>query len=44
MAAQRVPTILIVGGGYVGLHTALRLQRRLHRGEAHVVLVERART
>ena len=32
--------ILIVGGGYVGLYTALRLQRRLHRGEAEITLVD----
>lgn len=32
--------ILIVGGGYVGLYTALQLQRKLRRGEAEVVLVE----
>ncbi len=35
--------ILIVGGGYVGLYTALRLQRRLKRelgrGEAEIVVV-----
>ncbi|MFF0579731.1 NAD(P)/FAD-dependent oxidoreductase [Streptosporangium saharense] len=32
--------ILIVGGGYVGMYTALRLQRRLRRGEAHITLVD----
>lgn len=31
--------ILIAGGGYVGLYTALRLQRRLRRGEAEVTVV-----
>ena len=31
--------ILIVGGGYVGLYTALGLERRLREGEAHVTLV-----
>ncbi len=35
--------ILVVGGGYVGLYTALRLQRKLkaelRRGEAEIVLV-----
>jgi len=31
--------ILIVGGGYVGLYTAVGLQRRLRRGEAELVLV-----
>jgi NADH dehydrogenase len=34
-----VTRILVVGGGYVGLYTALRLQRRLRRGEAEVTLV-----
>ncbi len=38
MTAQ--PRILIVGGGYVGLYAALPLQRRLRRGEAHVVVVD----
>ena len=33
------PRILIVGGGYVGLYTALGLQKRLRRGEAEVTLV-----
>ncbi|WP_052488955.1 NAD(P)/FAD-dependent oxidoreductase [Streptomyces sp. 150FB] len=31
--------ILVVGGGYVGMYTALRLQRKLRRGEAEVVVV-----
>jgi NADH dehydrogenase len=35
----RVTRVLVVGGGYVGLYTALRLQRRLRRGEAEVTLV-----
>jgi NADH dehydrogenase len=34
------PTILLVGGGYVGLYTALRLQRKLRPGEAEVVVVD----
>ncbi|MDX6226119.1 MAG: hypothetical protein QOE64_2495 [Frankiales bacterium] len=34
------PRILIVGGGYVGLYTALRLQHRLRRDEAKVTLVD----
>ncbi|MFG1703858.1 NAD(P)/FAD-dependent oxidoreductase [Nonomuraea sp. M3C6] len=36
--------ILVVGGGYVGLYTALRLQRKLHRelrsGEARVTIID----
>ncbi|MBX6389111.1 MAG: NAD(P)/FAD-dependent oxidoreductase [Frankia sp.] len=36
----RPPHILIVGGGYVGMYTALRLQRRLRAGEAAVTVVE----
>lgn len=39
MTAPRRPRILIVGGGYVGLYAALRLERRLGRGEAEVTLV-----
>ncbi|MGW6984530.1 NAD(P)/FAD-dependent oxidoreductase [Streptomyces sp. NPDC054932] len=31
--------ILIVGGGYVGMYTALRLQQRLRAGEAEVTVV-----
>ncbi len=34
------PHILVVGGGYVGLYTALRLLRRLRRGEATVTVVD----
>lgn len=37
MAATR---ILIVGGGYVGLYAARRLERRLRPGEAHVTVVD----
>ncbi|MBH5336260.1 NAD(P)/FAD-dependent oxidoreductase [Streptomyces pactum] len=32
--------ILVVGGGYVGMYTALHLQRKLRRGEAQVVVVD----
>lgn len=32
--------ILIVGGGYTGFYTALKLQKRLRRGEAEVTLVD----
>jgi NADH dehydrogenase len=35
-----VPRILIVGGGYVGLYTALRLQRKLRRDEVDIVIVD----
>ncbi|MFE2426642.1 NAD(P)/FAD-dependent oxidoreductase [Streptomyces sp. NPDC059373] len=37
-----IPRILIVGGGYVGMYTALRLQKKLKlaRGEAEIVVVE----
>ncbi|ACZ86056.1 NAD(P)/FAD-dependent oxidoreductase [Streptosporangium roseum] len=31
--------ILIVGGGYVGMYVALRLQRKLRRGEARITVV-----
>jgi NADH:quinone reductase (non-electrogenic) len=34
------PRILIVGGGYVGMYTALRLQKKLRRGEATVTVVD----
>jgi NADH dehydrogenase len=34
------PRILIVGGGYVGMYTALRLQRRLGRDEATITVVD----
>ncbi|WP_433413285.1 NAD(P)/FAD-dependent oxidoreductase [Microtetraspora malaysiensis] len=34
-----VPRILVVGGGYVGMYAALRLQRKLRRAEARVTVV-----
>jgi len=37
---QRPPRIVIVGGGYVGMYVALRLQRRLRAREAHVTVVD----
>src|SRR5437899_583822 len=41
MAAVNGPVrILIVGGGYVGMYTALGLQRKLSRGSAEIVVVE----
>lgn len=39
MSARERPHILIVGGGYVGMYTALRLQRDLRRTEASITLV-----
>ena len=40
--------ILVVGGGYVGMYTALRLQRKLkrelQRSEAEVIVVTPDRT
>jgi NADH dehydrogenase FAD-containing subunit len=39
-AAYGRPVILVVGGGYVGLYTALRLQRKLSRGRAEIVVVD----
>lgn len=35
-----VPKILIVGGGYAGFYTALKLEKWLRRGEAEVTLVD----
>ena len=32
--------IVIVGGGYVGMYTALRLQRHLSRGAAEIIVIE----
>lgn len=32
--------ILIIGGGYVGMYTALRLQRKLRRGEANITVID----
>ena len=36
----RYPRILIIGGGYVGMYTALRLQCKLRAGEARVTVVD----
>ncbi|MEU1674974.1 NAD(P)/FAD-dependent oxidoreductase [Streptomyces roseifaciens] len=38
--AKEPARILVVGGGYVGMYTALRLQRKLKRGEATVIVVD----
>jgi NADH dehydrogenase len=35
-----VPKILIVGGGYAGFYTALKLEKWLSRGEAEVTMVD----
>jgi NADH dehydrogenase len=40
LAKGSTPRILVVGGGYVGMYTALRLQRRLKHDEAEIVVVE----
>ena len=34
------PRILVVGGGYVGMYAALRLQKKLRPGEATVTVVD----
>jgi len=36
----RRPHILVVGGGYVGMYTAIGLQRRLSAREAHITIVD----
>ncbi|MCW4386428.1 NAD(P)/FAD-dependent oxidoreductase [Salinibacterium sp. SYSU T00001] len=35
-----MPKILIVGGGYAGFYTALKLEKHLRRGEADVTVVD----
>ena len=37
---RKVPRILVLGGGYVGFYTALRLRRRLGRRDAAIVVVD----
>src|SRR5690242_21221094 len=32
--------IVVVGGGYVGMYTALRLQKKLRGGEAEITVVD----
>src|ERR1700690_1378402 len=39
-AARQRPHILIVGGGYVGMYTALRLSSRLRRDEAMITDID----
>jgi NADH dehydrogenase len=38
--AARAKRIVVVGGGYVGMYTALRLQKRLRSDEASVTVVD----
>jgi NADH:ubiquinone reductase (H+-translocating) len=40
LAGRQRPHILIVGGGYVGMYTALRLSSRLRRDEAMVTVID----
>src|SRR5436189_6057329 len=40
MTRPQRPHVLIVGGGYVGMYAALRLQRRLKPGEASITVVD----
>ena len=40
MTERQRPHILIVGGGYVGMYTALRLQKKLRRHEAMVSVID----
>jgi NADH dehydrogenase len=40
MTEVHAPRILVVGGGYVGMYTALRLQRKLRRREARITVVD----
>jgi NADH dehydrogenase len=37
---METPQIVVLGGGYVGMYTALRLRRKLRRGEAAVTVVD----
>jgi NADH dehydrogenase len=39
-AMARNTRIVVVGGGYVGMYTALRLQKKLRRGEAEVTVID----
>src|SRR6059058_5416596 len=38
--ADNRPHILVIGGGYVGMYAALRLQRRLRPDEAAITVVD----
>jgi NADH dehydrogenase len=37
---RKAPRILVAGGGYVGLYTALRLQRRIGKNDVAIVVVD----
>lgn len=37
---RKAPRILVAGGGYVGLYTALRLRRRMGRNDVAIVVVD----
>jgi NADH dehydrogenase len=39
-AANKPVRIVLVGGGYVGMYTALGLQKRLFRGAAEIIVIE----
>ncbi len=40
MTDRKCSHILIVGGGYVGMYTALRLRKKLRRGEATITIID----
>lgn len=37
---RKVPRILVLGGGYVGLYTAMQIRKRMGRREAAIVVVD----
>ncbi|MEY9213809.1 NAD(P)/FAD-dependent oxidoreductase [Thermobifida halotolerans] len=37
---SEIPHVLIVGGGYLGMYTAMRLERKLGPGEARITVVD----
>src|ERR1700754_1139132 len=39
-ALQSPVRIVIVGGGYVGMYTAMRLQKKLSRGRAEITVID----
>ena len=40
MTEEHVPRVLIVGGGYVGMYTALRLQKKLRWSRVRITVVD----